>query len=363
MHPGRATRIAIRISARRGRTHLPGSGVALPARRSARPLGGDRSVGVPVDRRRAGQGSRFEGRCSTRCTSAPSRPRARGRLPHAELAWLRELGVTCIEMMPVAEFPGRFGWGYDGVDLFAPDARSTARPDDFRALRRSRARARARRDPRRRLQPPRPGRQLPQRSSRPTYFTDRYDERVGRGDQLRRPERRRRCASSSSPTPATGSTSSTSTACASTRRRASSTPRPSTSSPRSASARAPRRGGPRRSSSSPRTSRSDARLVRPPDAGRLRPRRAVERRLPPQRAWSPLTGRSEAYYSRLPGHAAGAHLGGQVRLPVPGPALPLAEAAPRHAGARPAGRRRFVIFLQNHDQVANSGRGAAAARS
>ena len=25
-----------------------------------------------------------------------------------------------IEMMPVAEFPGRFGWGYDGVDLFAP---------------------------------------------------------------------------------------------------------------------------------------------------------------------------------------------------------------------------------------------------
>jgi maltooligosyltrehalose trehalohydrolase len=33
---------------------------------------------------------------------------------------LAELGVSLIEMMPVAEFPGRFGWGYDGVGLFAP---------------------------------------------------------------------------------------------------------------------------------------------------------------------------------------------------------------------------------------------------
>jgi maltooligosyltrehalose trehalohydrolase len=30
------------------------------------------------------------------------------------------LGVTAIELMPVAEFPGERGWGYDGVDLFAP---------------------------------------------------------------------------------------------------------------------------------------------------------------------------------------------------------------------------------------------------
>ena len=37
------------------------------------------------------------------------------RLPH-----LLELGVTAIELMPVAEFPGEHGWGYDGVDLFAP---------------------------------------------------------------------------------------------------------------------------------------------------------------------------------------------------------------------------------------------------
>jgi maltooligosyltrehalose trehalohydrolase len=46
---------------------------------------------------------------------------------------LAELGVTVIEVMPVADFPGRFGWGYDGVDLFAP-TRLYGRPDDFRAF-------------------------------------------------------------------------------------------------------------------------------------------------------------------------------------------------------------------------------------
>jgi maltooligosyltrehalose trehalohydrolase len=38
-------------------------------------------------------------------------------IPH--LRDLRELGVTAIELMPVAEFPGRHGWGYDGVYLNA----------------------------------------------------------------------------------------------------------------------------------------------------------------------------------------------------------------------------------------------------
>jgi maltooligosyltrehalose trehalohydrolase len=37
----------------------------------------------------------------------------------AELAGLRELGVTAIELMPVADFPGQRGWGYDGVYLSA----------------------------------------------------------------------------------------------------------------------------------------------------------------------------------------------------------------------------------------------------
>jgi maltooligosyltrehalose trehalohydrolase len=38
------------------------------------------------------------------------------------LAELRELGVTAIELMPVATFPGRWGWGYDGFYAYAPHA-------------------------------------------------------------------------------------------------------------------------------------------------------------------------------------------------------------------------------------------------
>jgi maltooligosyltrehalose trehalohydrolase len=49
----------------------------------------------------------------------------------AELPRLAELGITLVEMMPIAEFPGRFGWGYDGVDLFAP-SRLYGMPDDCR---------------------------------------------------------------------------------------------------------------------------------------------------------------------------------------------------------------------------------------
>jgi maltooligosyltrehalose trehalohydrolase len=48
-----------------------------------------------------------------------------------ELPSLARLGITMIEVMPVAEFEGRFGWGYDGVDLYAP-AHIYGTPDDFR---------------------------------------------------------------------------------------------------------------------------------------------------------------------------------------------------------------------------------------
>lgn len=46
---------------------------------------------------------------------------------------LAEIGITLLEIMPVAEFPGTFGWGYDGVDLFAP-FHLYGTPDDFRAF-------------------------------------------------------------------------------------------------------------------------------------------------------------------------------------------------------------------------------------
>jgi maltooligosyltrehalose trehalohydrolase len=50
-----------------------------------------------------------------------------------ELDELARIGITAIEMMPVAEFAGRFGWGYDGVDLYAP-TRLYGSPDDLRAF-------------------------------------------------------------------------------------------------------------------------------------------------------------------------------------------------------------------------------------
>jgi len=44
---------------------------------------------------------------------------------------LAELGITIVELMPVSEFPGTFGWGYDGVDLYAP-TRLYGRPEELR---------------------------------------------------------------------------------------------------------------------------------------------------------------------------------------------------------------------------------------
>ena len=104
--------------------------------------------------------------------------RRRGRLPD-----LRDLGITAIELMPVADFPGSRNWGYDGVACSRRRERY-GRPDDLRALVDARTR-RARRHPGRRLQPPRAGRQLPaRRSSRLSSPTATHA--VGRGDQSRR---------------------------------------------------------------------------------------------------------------------------------------------------------------------------------
>jgi maltooligosyltrehalose trehalohydrolase len=51
----------------------------------------------------------------------------------SHLPELARAGITVVEVMPVADFVGDFGWGYDGVDLFAP-TRLYGRPDDFRAF-------------------------------------------------------------------------------------------------------------------------------------------------------------------------------------------------------------------------------------
>src|SRR5438128_1513543 len=55
------------------------------------------------------------------------------RAAEEQLPELARIGITVIEMMPVAEFPGKFGWGYDGVNLFAP-SHLYGTPDDLRAF-------------------------------------------------------------------------------------------------------------------------------------------------------------------------------------------------------------------------------------
>jgi maltooligosyltrehalose trehalohydrolase len=51
----------------------------------------------------------------------------------ARLQALRGLGVTAVEMMPLAEFPGARSWGYDGVLPFAP-SRAYGTPDELKSL-------------------------------------------------------------------------------------------------------------------------------------------------------------------------------------------------------------------------------------
>lgn len=49
------------------------------------------------------------------------------------LDYLVDLGVTAIELMPIADFPGKRNWGYDGVLPFAPDS-AYGRPEDLKDL-------------------------------------------------------------------------------------------------------------------------------------------------------------------------------------------------------------------------------------
>lgn len=51
----------------------------------------------------------------------------------ARLDYLVHLGVTAVELMPIADFPGKRNWGYDGVLPFAPDS-NYGRPDDLKRL-------------------------------------------------------------------------------------------------------------------------------------------------------------------------------------------------------------------------------------
>ena len=119
---------------------------------------------------------------------------------------LAALGVTAIELMPIAEFPGTRNWGYDGVLPFAPDCRYGT-PNELKAL----------------IDAAHglglmvfldvvynhfgpDGNYL--RAVRQSFFRERHNA-VGRGDRFRAPAK---CANSSSRTRSTGSTNTVSTA-------------------------------------------------------------------------------------------------------------------------------------------------------
>ena len=129
----------------------------------------------------------------------------------AACASSRELGVTAIELMPVATFPGERGWGYDGVLTYAPH-RAYGGPEGLARLVDAAHARGARRAPRRRLQPPRPGRRASRRFG--PYFTDRHETLLGRRDRLLAAAA---CASGRSRTPSCGCATTASTACGSTR--------------------------------------------------------------------------------------------------------------------------------------------------
>jgi maltooligosyltrehalose trehalohydrolase len=60
-------------------------------------------------------------------------PEGTFRALEQKLDYLRDLGVTAIELMPISDFPGRRNWGYDGVLPYAPDG-SYGRPEDLKHL-------------------------------------------------------------------------------------------------------------------------------------------------------------------------------------------------------------------------------------
>ncbi len=58
-------------------------------------------------------------------------PEGTYRAAETRLKELADTGITAVELMPLSDFPGRFGWGYDGVLPFAPHA-AYGRPDDLK---------------------------------------------------------------------------------------------------------------------------------------------------------------------------------------------------------------------------------------
>ena len=262
----------------------------------------------------------------------------------------RDLGITVVEMMPVADFAGRFGWGYDGVDLYAPTRLygTPGRSAGASSIARTRSASAS-------------SSTSSTTTSGPTGITCGLLATTTSPTATRttgaRPstskDRRRRRASSSSRTRATGSTSSISTGCGSTRRRTSTTRRREHVIADDRARRARRGRARARSTSSPRTSRRRPVLVRHPAQGGY----GVDA------LWNDdfhhtARGRADRTARGLlhatTGVAAGVRVVREVRLPLSGPVVRVAEAARAERRRSICRAVAFVTFLENHDQVANS---------
>ena len=188
---------------------LAGSVLALAARRRARAVARARHcrvrVATPEKALRSTSSSLYELHVGTFSREGTFD----GAIPH--LRELRELGVTAVEVMPVATFPGERGWGYDGLYTSAPH-RAYGGPEGLARFVDAAHERGARRRPRRRLQPRR--RRATRRSPRSARTSPTATRPSG---ATRSTTRSRRCASGRSRTPSCGCATTASTGCASTR--------------------------------------------------------------------------------------------------------------------------------------------------
>jgi maltooligosyltrehalose trehalohydrolase len=76
---------------------------------------------------------RWNGQVVYECHLGTFTPEGSYRAAIEKIDYLFSLGVTALEIMPVADWSGDRNWGYDGTFLFAP-SRAYGKPDDFRAL-------------------------------------------------------------------------------------------------------------------------------------------------------------------------------------------------------------------------------------
>jgi maltooligosyltrehalose trehalohydrolase len=78
-------------------------------------------------------GARLEGQVIYELHVGTFSPEGTYKGVEKKLRHLKDTGITLIELMPVNTFPGKFGWGYDGVELFAPYL-PYGSSDDLRSL-------------------------------------------------------------------------------------------------------------------------------------------------------------------------------------------------------------------------------------